>query len=146
MTHLTDGDQRTVEVPITSRDGDEVTVRLPDTSVLPTGPYMAFIETTSTSGHLVPSVSRQVMVVPDEDKWTISVVAAGAVSAHPGIPAHPAHPAAPAKPTTAKTATLHAAPTASTSPASPARREWPILGAAGALLAAVVVRRRLLHR
>src|SRR3954447_13787819 len=149
MTHLTDDDQRTVEVPITSRDGDEVTVRLPDTSVLPTGPYMAFIETTSTSGHLVPSVSRQVMVVPDEDKWESSLVAAGAVSAHPGIPAHPA---APAKPTTAKTATLHAAPTASTSPASPARREGAILGAAGAalaaggLLAAVVVRRRLLHR
>jgi Domain of unknown function (DUF1929) len=142
MTHLTDGDQRTVEVPITSRDGDEVTVRLPNTSVLPTGPYMAFIETTSTSGHLVPSVSRQVMVVPDEDMWETHVVAVGGVgTAHPGIPRHPA---APAKPTTAKTATLHAAPAASTSPPSPARREWPILGAAGALLAAVVVRRRLL--
>src|SRR4051794_6167410 len=141
MTHLTDGDQRTVEVPITSRDGDELTVHLPNASVLPTGPYMAFIETTSTSGHLVPSVSRQVMVVPDEDKWNVSVVVHSEMSAHPGIPAHPA---APAKPTTAKTATLHAAPTASTSPVSPARREWPILGAAAALLAAVVVRRRLL--
>jgi len=142
MTHLTDGDQRTVEVPITSRDGDELTVRLPNSSVLPTGPYMAFVETTSTSGHLVPSVSRQVMVVPDEHKSQPSVVAVGVTAPH----AISAHPAAPAKPATAGKATLNAAPAAATSPAVPARREWPILGAAALLVGGVVVRRRLVRR
>jgi hypothetical protein len=143
MTHLTDGDQRTVEVPITSRDGDELTVRLPDASVLPTGPYMAFVETTGTSGHLVPSVSRQVMVVPDTDKYDVSLSVAATVGAH-GVPVHSAP--APVKQTVHMPATVHAIPAAASSPVAPARREWPVLGAAALLVGGVVLRRRVLRR
>jgi len=142
MTHLTDGDQRTVEVPIASRDGDELHVRLPNSSILPTGPYMAFIETPGTSGRPVPSVSRPVTVVPDPDKVEASLVPAAP------LPRIPAHAASPAKSTPASAApfTLHAARAAAASPTAPARREWPLVGALGAVLAVVVVRRRLLRR
>ncbi|HMC70788.1 MAG TPA: galactose oxidase early set domain-containing protein [Mycobacteriales bacterium] len=144
MTHLTDGDQRTVEVPITSRDGDELTVRLPNASVLPTGPYMAFIETTSSSGHLVPSVSRQVMVVPDEDRYDVSLSMSASATVHRSPVPH--HATAPAKPSQSVPVAVHAAPAASTSPLAPARREWPVVGAVLLLLGGVVVRRRLLRR
>ena len=141
MTHLTDGDQRTVEVPIVGREGDELMVKLPDSSVLPTGPYMVFIETTSSSGHLVPSVSHPLTVVPRVDQVQVSVVAHGTATVH-----HiPAHPATPAKPSNRAPGALHAAPAASSTPASPARREWPLVGAVGALLAALALRRRLLN-
>ena len=142
MTHLTDGDQRTVEVPITSRDGDELTVRVPNATVVPPGPYMVFVETTGTSGHLVPSVSRQVMVTPSSDDDGDRVVAAPSITTH--------HDAQVSKPTAAgadrTTAQLHAAPTAAASPVAPARRAWPLTVALGAFLSVVVLRRRWLRR
>jgi hypothetical protein len=66
MTHLTDGDQRTVELAITSHDaGDEVTAAVPGSSVVPPGPYMLFVEQAVQVNGVtkwVPSVSRQIFV------------------------------------------------------------------------------------
>ena len=62
ITHLVDGDQRTVELPITSTDGGAVKVTLPtNKAVLPPGPYMLFINKGTDKG-LVPSVASQVFV------------------------------------------------------------------------------------
>jgi hypothetical protein len=60
-THLIDGDQRSVEVPVVSRTGDSVTVMVPGNTVLPPGPYMLFVNRTTPKGE-IPSVSRQVYV------------------------------------------------------------------------------------
>jgi hypothetical protein len=65
MTHLTDGDQRTVELRITGRDDDEVTAAVPNGNVVPPGPYMLFVErpvTVNGAHKWIPSVSRQVFV------------------------------------------------------------------------------------
>jgi hypothetical protein len=130
MTHLTDGDQRTVEVPITSRDSDEVTVKVPGASVLPPGPYMLFVETSATVNgvsRLVPSVSRQVMVAAPSAGG--SSATASLASGSPASGAHRTHTAqANAQAATApKTATsaLHAAPVAARSSATvPGRLTW----------------------
>jgi hypothetical protein len=62
LTHLIDGDQRTVELPIVSKSGGNVRVSVTDNkAVLPAGPYMLFINKGSDKG-LIPSVSRQVYV------------------------------------------------------------------------------------
>ena len=60
-THLVDGDQRTVDVPIVSRTTKSVTVAIPSNTVLPPGPYMLFVNRGTASGE-IPSVSRQVFV------------------------------------------------------------------------------------
>ena len=60
-THLIDGDQRSVEVPVVSRTGDSVTVMVPGNTVLPPGPYMLFVNRTTPKGE-IPSVSKQVYV------------------------------------------------------------------------------------
>lgn len=69
VTHLIDGDQRMVELPIVGRNlGRSVTVQIPGPSVLPRGPYMLFINRDVTPrgavdpDHLVPSVARQLFV------------------------------------------------------------------------------------
>jgi hypothetical protein len=148
MTHLTDGDQRNVELRITRRGASEVTVALPDASVLPPGPYMLFVETKDSAGHLVPSVSRQLVV--DSPGSGVTTAPGGAAT-----PAHAAaaDPAAPARASVAAPATgsqaaavLHAVPAAHTAPAAPARREWPVVGAGALLLLGMVGRRRLLRR
>ncbi|HVE98275.1 MAG TPA: galactose oxidase early set domain-containing protein [Mycobacteriales bacterium] len=62
LTHLVDGDQRIVSLPIVARDARSVTVATPPTSaVAPAGPYLLFANRVSGRG-LVPSVSRQVFV------------------------------------------------------------------------------------
>jgi hypothetical protein len=62
MTHLVDSDQRTVELPIVSRDGDALTVDVTDNAaVLPNGPYLAFVNKSYDKGD-TPSVGRQVFV------------------------------------------------------------------------------------
>ncbi|HEY0397597.1 MAG TPA: galactose oxidase early set domain-containing protein, partial [Acidimicrobiia bacterium] len=60
-THLVDGDQRSVNVPIVSHDARTVTVAIPAGTVLPPGPYMLFVNRKTAQGE-VPSVSRQVYV------------------------------------------------------------------------------------
>lgn len=65
MTHLTDGDQRTVELRITGRHDDDVDVAIPNAAVVPPGPYMLFVERPVMVNGVqkwIPSVSRQVFV------------------------------------------------------------------------------------
>ena len=65
MTHLTDADQRNVELKVTGNDGDELTAAVPGSNVLPPGPYMLFIERAVNVGGVtryVPSVSRPVRI------------------------------------------------------------------------------------
>ena len=60
LTHLVDGDQRSVELRIVKREGGTLTVAMPDDpNVLPAGPYMLFVNRETTNGP-VPSVSRTV--------------------------------------------------------------------------------------
>jgi hypothetical protein len=62
MTHLVDGDQRSVVLPITSRSGNTLTVATPPTgAVAPPGPYLVFVNQRTANG-LVPSVAAQVFV------------------------------------------------------------------------------------
>jgi hypothetical protein len=62
MTHLIDADQRTVELPVVSRDGGSVTVSVSDNAaVLPDGPYFLFANKAYEQGE-TPSVGRQVFV------------------------------------------------------------------------------------
>jgi hypothetical protein len=62
LTHLVDGDQKVIELPITSRDGGSVTVATPPSAnVAPAGPYWLFVNKRTSRG-LTPSVSRQVYV------------------------------------------------------------------------------------
>jgi galactose oxidase-like protein len=65
LTHLVDGDQRTVELRVLARHGKSITVAGPPTgNVAPPGPYMLFVNETTDKG-LVPSVSRQVVLGPN---------------------------------------------------------------------------------
>jgi galactose oxidase-like protein len=61
VTHLVDGDQRTVDLRILRRTAHTVTVAVPNAKVLPPGPYMVFVNAKTAKG-LVPSVSRQAFV------------------------------------------------------------------------------------
>ena len=63
ITHLVDGDQRTVELKVLARHGRSLTVAAPPTgNVAPPGPYMLFVNERTGKG-LVPSESKQVFVV-----------------------------------------------------------------------------------
>ena len=71
LTHLVDGDQRTVELPILARtDGHLVVAEPPNSAVAPPGPYMLFIDRAS-GGSLIPSEAAQV-----------------SVGVHDGVPVH----------------------------------------------------------
>jgi hypothetical protein len=62
LTHLIDGDQRSVVLPILRRDGATLTVEAPpDGAVAPAGPYLLFANRPTDDGP-VPSVGRQVFV------------------------------------------------------------------------------------
>ena len=59
LSHVVDGDQRTVELPITEREGNTLRVAKPDSAnVIPPGPYMLFVNRKGSDGRLVPSVSK----------------------------------------------------------------------------------------
>jgi hypothetical protein len=65
ITHLTDADQRSVELRVLSVSGRQLSVAVPRSSVLPPGPYMLFVErSVRVGGHTryVPSVARSVRV------------------------------------------------------------------------------------
>jgi hypothetical protein len=65
LTHVVDGDQRSVELPIVRRIGNRITVDLPDSAaVLPPGPYMLFVNGGSDQGP-VPSRAAQTFVSGD---------------------------------------------------------------------------------
>jgi Domain of unknown function (DUF1929) len=62
LTHLTDGDQRTVVLPVIARQERSVTVSAPPHgNVAPPGPYMLFVNYKSERGS-IPSVAKQVFV------------------------------------------------------------------------------------
>lgn len=67
ITHLVDGDQRNVVLPITGNSGNSLTVQLPNNdpaqnqAVLPPGHYMLFIVSKGSDGP-VPSVSAPLQV------------------------------------------------------------------------------------
>lgn len=51
MTHLIDGDQRAIELPIQSRNGRNLRLTMPDThNVVPAGKYMLFVSKDSERG------------------------------------------------------------------------------------------------
>lgn len=65
-THLVDGDQRAVELPITSRSGNELTVQMTaNPAVLPAGQYMLFASYVAEDGARLPSISTPVSVAPN---------------------------------------------------------------------------------
>jgi Domain of unknown function (DUF1929) len=62
ITHLTDGDQREIQLEIISRSPKHLEVALPwNPAVTPPGPYMLFVNARSPRG-LIPSVAKQVFV------------------------------------------------------------------------------------
>lgn len=66
-THLIDGDQRTVELPIERVDGNRIRVSVTDNgNVLPPGPYMVFVNRASEKG-AVPSEAAFVSVEIGDD-------------------------------------------------------------------------------
>lgn len=76
LTHLVDGDQRTVELPITSTEGGAVKVSVPaNKAVLPPGPYMLFINKGTDKG-LIPSVAAQVFVGAPVPQYVATTAAA----------------------------------------------------------------------
>ena len=61
-THIVDGDQRMIELPVLERKGRTLTVQAPPNgNVAPAGPYMLFANKRSAKGE-VPSVSKQLFV------------------------------------------------------------------------------------
>lgn len=63
LTHVIDGDQRTVKLPITDSTANRVNVEIPgNPAVVPPGPYIMFVNKTDADGSIVPSEGFQVMV------------------------------------------------------------------------------------
>jgi Domain of unknown function (DUF1929) len=63
ITHLIDGDQRSVELPIIKRAGHMLTVLgPPDGAVAPAGPYMLFVNRRGSDGSSVPSNAEQIFL------------------------------------------------------------------------------------
>ena len=66
-THLIDGDQRTVELPIERIDGNRVRVSVTDNgSVLPPGPYMLFVNRASEKGAVPSEAAFVSLAIGDE--------------------------------------------------------------------------------
>jgi Domain of unknown function (DUF1929) len=64
LTHLVDGEQRSVELRVLSRSGNTVRAAMPPGgNVAPPGPYMLFVNKRTANG-LVPSVSKQLVLRP----------------------------------------------------------------------------------
>jgi hypothetical protein len=62
VTHIIDADQRAVELAFTETAGSGLWIHdLPDTNVLPPGPYMLFVNAASSDGP-IPSEAMQVIV------------------------------------------------------------------------------------
>lgn len=65
-THLVDGDQRTVVLPIIDRNNKTVTVKMTSNrAVLPAGQYMLFVSYKADDGMRLPSESTPVSVLAD---------------------------------------------------------------------------------
>ena len=65
ITHLIDGDQRSVELKVLSRSGDSLQVQMPaSAAVVPPGPYFLFADVKGANGSLIPSPGIQMFVEP----------------------------------------------------------------------------------
>ncbi|MDQ1687777.1 MAG: hypothetical protein QOK42_752 [Frankiaceae bacterium] len=142
LTHLIDADQRSVELRITKRSDGRVEAAVPGSAVVPPGPYLAFVTTKDSAGHVLPSVGRQVFVgetLPayisgtdtkhQPDKPKNKPKAKGSSTTTPGIGV-----AAASDPSTA--AGLAATRTAFASPSKHRAPAWPIWLAVAVLLGA----------
>ncbi|MBV9284773.1 MAG: DUF1929 domain-containing protein [Acidimicrobiia bacterium] len=70
LTHLVDGDQRSVILPVTHRSNGEIKVAAPpNAAVAPAGPYMLFLDRKNDKGQMVPSVAAQVFVGAPVPAW-----------------------------------------------------------------------------
>jgi len=134
ITHLVDGDQRSIELPITQRGNGTVTVTAPPSGkVAPPGPYMLFINKKSAKG-LIPSVARQVFIGGPPTAPPLPVTGASVTHAAAAKRATSAH-------VSAKAAKVNAVPVARRS-GTPSRA-WPIASTAlAAIVAGSWVRRR----
>jgi hypothetical protein len=147
ITHLVDGDQRTVELPVVGRTAATVTVMMPaNRAVLPAGPYMLFVDKASGS-RLIPSMAAQTFVGVPVPRWAhAGVVTSTATVAGGGRSTSPAAgSASPATTGTTSGALQLAAPAAASrvgatglaeaqTAGAPARRV-PVVPVALALLA-----------
>ncbi|MBV9412008.1 MAG: DUF1929 domain-containing protein, partial [Acidimicrobiia bacterium] len=69
LTHLVDGDQRSLILPVVSRTPGTVTLaEPPNSAIAPAGPYLLFLDGTSAKG-LVPSVAAQLFVGAPMPNW-----------------------------------------------------------------------------
>lgn len=160
ITHLVDGAQRSVVLPIVKRSGKTVHVAMPDqVAVAPDGPYLLFVNRSTASG-AVPSVAAEVTVTGG------SALASGS-SSPASVATSSASASAPERPT-ADLAAAGAVPvdaelafheiaevsgrhdhSAGHGPVSdPVGRWWPVAVAVGVALVAALppTRRRLLLR
>ena len=63
ITHLIDGDQRSVELPIVRHRSGRIVVQMPkEQAVVPPGDYMLFVNARDDEGNLVPSESKTISV------------------------------------------------------------------------------------
>ena len=90
QTHLVDGDNRTVVLPVIGRDAGSVVVQLPTSAnVAPAGPYLLFANQHTANpaddapGHVIPSIGRQVLVSLAPAPV---VVLRGAATSAPAVP------------------------------------------------------------
>lgn len=71
-THLVDGDQRAVVLPIVSQGGNSITLQMTDNpAVLPAGQYMLFVSRQAEDGMRLPSESTPVAILPSADNSPI---------------------------------------------------------------------------
>ncbi|MES1925803.1 galactose oxidase-like domain-containing protein [Salinisphaera sp. T31B1] len=67
-THLVDGDQRAVVLPIVARSGGQITLQMTaNPAVLPAGQYMLFVSREADDGMRLPSESTPVAILPGQD-------------------------------------------------------------------------------
>jgi Domain of unknown function (DUF1929) len=162
ITHLVDGDQRSVVLPIVSRGPQSVTVMMPSSrAVLPAGPYMLFIDKASGST-LIPSTAAQTFVGVNPPGWAVSGVQTAssgpAIGVHTTTASHTsANPSSASVSSAAATGQVAAAVSsarvgmvaATASAAADPDRRAPgalalLAGVAAAVAAGYVTRRRLL--
>ncbi|MBV9286167.1 MAG: DUF1929 domain-containing protein, partial [Acidimicrobiia bacterium] len=112
LTHLVDGDQRSVILPVTQRSNGEIKVAAPPSAaVAPPGPYMLFVDRKNDKGQMVPSVAAQVFVGAPVPAWVVaagrpaSVLGTSQVRADPAPAVAPHAVAPPAAPVGALAAT-----------------------------------------
>ena len=121
ITHLVDGDQKVIELPVVARHADSVDVTTPPSSAIaPTGPYMLFLNAKTSKG-VVPSVSRQVFVGTSTPKAYVVSAKDKAATVRKELAARKASGAAPAASTASKpaekAAKTHAAAVGDVAPA-----------------------------